>query len=323
MKKIIILTLMLFANTIYSQITLIPDSQFESYLIIVGIDSDGIVNGQVLTSDIDQITSFGLIGNPSITDLTGIEDFASLESLLVFSVNITELNLSENLNLKSLEIADVSLEYLDLSNNLMLEELTISLNFSGGFFTSPITYIDLSSNLQLGNVFIGGAFITHIDISNNINIYRIDLTHMDDLTFVNLKNDNNQNLIWVRLLDNENLQCVQVDDPQAVIAGTDPPYDNWVIENNPVITDDCNLGIEEYLTSKIRLYPNPVKDVLFIKNNDNIEFKKIIVYDILGKAVLIEKNNFDQMDLSSIMSGILFIKIETENGILTKKIIKE
>ncbi|MGE4347393.1 MAG: T9SS C-terminal target domain-containing protein, partial [Flavobacteriaceae bacterium] len=39
-----------------SQITYIPDQGFEQTLISLNIDSDGIVNGQVLTSDIENIT---------------------------------------------------------------------------------------------------------------------------------------------------------------------------------------------------------------------------------------------------------------------------
>lgn len=323
MKKIIILTLMSFAGTIYSQITLIPDPEFEEYLVLIGIDSDGVINGQVLTSDIDQLTSFTLPGNPQITDLTGIEDFASLEYFEITSVNITEINLSENQNLKTLLIADVSLNNLDISNNVLLEQLLISLNISGGFFTSLITDIDLSSNIQLGSVIITESLITHFDFTNNINLYELRLFHMHDLNYVYLNNSNNQNIVFLRLIDNENLLCVQVDDPLAVIAGTDPPYDNWIIENNPVITDDCSLGIEDFLASLINLYPNPVKDSLTIDNNGLLKVKKITVYNILGNIVLTESINFNQLNLSKLQSGVLFFRIETEIGTITKKIIKE
>jgi len=36
-----------------AQITLIPDPKFEQFLIDEGIDSDSVINGQVLTSDIE------------------------------------------------------------------------------------------------------------------------------------------------------------------------------------------------------------------------------------------------------------------------------
>lgn len=323
MKKIVAIFLMLFASTIYSQITLIPDSEFEEVLILLGYDSDGIVNGQVLTSDIDQIISFGLLGNPLITDLTGLEDFASLEFLELNSVNITEINLSENLNLYRLDIWDVSLNSLDLSNNIALEQLHLSLNSSSGFFTSDIDTLDLSANTLLISSFIFGANLSFLDFSNNINLGGLELKHMDELTFVNLKNENNENLGWLQLVDNESLECVQVENPLAVIAGVDPPYDNWVIENNPIITDDCNLSINEYLASQITISPNPTHNKLTIYNNSAYSINTIKVYDVLGRLVLIENNPSRQLDVSSISTGLLYIKLETDQGVLTKKIIKE
>ncbi len=60
MKKITVLILLLLMGTIYSQVTLIPDPNFEGYLVNVGIDTDGIVNGQVLTSDIADETQLAI-----------------------------------------------------------------------------------------------------------------------------------------------------------------------------------------------------------------------------------------------------------------------
>jgi hypothetical protein len=125
-----------------AQITLIPDPQFENYLITIGIDSDGTINGQVFTSDIDGLTYFSIVQGPLVTDLTGIEDFTSLEILDILSVDITEIDISNNLNLKKLDIDDVSLTSLDISHNTALEEFHIGLNSNSGFFTSTIDNIE-------------------------------------------------------------------------------------------------------------------------------------------------------------------------------------
>ncbi len=322
MKKIITIALMLFACTIYSQITLIPDPNFEQYLIDTGIDTDGIINGQVFTSDIEDELELNFLGN-QITDLTGIEDFTNLEILDIQIMDIEEINLSNNLNLKRLDIEDVSLNSLDISNNIALEEFNLSLNFNGGQYTSSMDSIDLNSNTLLEHLTISRANISFLDFVNNININFLRLSNMENLNNINLKNGNNQNLIWLQIINNENLECVQVDDPEAVIAGTDPPYDNWVIENDPDISDDCYLGIEENLNSIINVYPNPVKDFLTIGNNEFLYVKKITVYDALGNIVLVENNKFNRLNLSYLNSGVYFIKIETENRITTRKILKE
>ena len=64
---------------------MVPDVKFEQILIAEAIDSDGIVNGQILTSDAQNITKLEL-GSSSydqgkIQDLKGIEAFVNLENL--------------------------------------------------------------------------------------------------------------------------------------------------------------------------------------------------------------------------------------------------
>ena len=69
----------------------------------------------------------------------------------------------------------------------------------------------------------------------------------------------------------------------------------------------------------INVYPNPVKERIYIENTENIEMEKITIYDILGKIVLTEKNSFNKLNLSYLNSGVLFVKIETERRSITKK----
>jgi hypothetical protein len=47
-KLLTILIVLLFVNTSIAQTTAIPDAAFEQALIDLGIDSDGVINGQVL-----------------------------------------------------------------------------------------------------------------------------------------------------------------------------------------------------------------------------------------------------------------------------------
>ena len=71
MKKFVLILLIYLPIFINAQVML-PDSNFEQRLIDLNIDSDGVVNGQLLTSDAlaatDLNLSFGNIGN-----LIGIE----------------------------------------------------------------------------------------------------------------------------------------------------------------------------------------------------------------------------------------------------------
>jgi len=326
MKKIVYTCILLFSIVLQAQYTLIPDPYFEGYLVNIGVDTDGEVNGQVLTSDIADETQLILTGNIFITDLTGIEDFESLEILDIWQMGITEIDLSHNIYLWRLDISDVSLESIDLSENVNLFAFYLALNNDSGMFTSPINSIDLSNNVLLNTLFMNGTLITEVDLINNININNLRIKYMEELTAVNLKNESNLDLGYLEIRDNLNLQCLQVDDPAAVIAGVTPPYDSWVFVNNPnlVITDDCSLGVEDnVLNSQVNIYPNPVENILNIENNSYFTITSIHIYDSLGRLIVSENNPTRQIDVSNLTSGLFLVKMETDRGIITKKIIKE
>lgn len=119
-----------------AQITNIPDPWFEKALIFLGIDSDGIVNGQVFTSDISSVTTL-LMHGPAlppqidIIDITRIEDFTALEDLSIWEEDISVIDLSGNLNIIWLDLSVIGLDVLNIENNIYL--FGISISEGGGF----------------------------------------------------------------------------------------------------------------------------------------------------------------------------------------------
>lgn len=98
-----------------------------------------------------------------------------------------------------------------------------------------------------------------------------------------------------------------------------PPYEtiHLVNMNQP-------LSLEVITSDQISIYPNPVHDVLQIEDNNQLEIKNIQVYSTLGKLVLSShfQKESKQVDLSGLNGGTYFVKIKTDMGCLTKKIIK-
>lgn len=86
---------------------------------------------------------------------------------------------------------------------------------------------------------------------------------------------------------------------------------------------NLELSIEDYESNKITLYPNPVQSTLNINNISNSDITSISIYDVLGRLVLTQTEAFNQVDVSLLSNGLLFVKLGTEKGMLTKKIIKE
>ena len=83
------------------------------------------------------------------------------------------------------------------------------------------------------------------------------------------------------------------------------------------------LGVNENALLVISVFPNPVKEVLNILTQNGSPISSIQVFDILGRLVIEEKHDFNKVDVSNLGNGLLFIKIQTTEGVVTKKIIKE
>ncbi len=75
--------------------------------------------------------------------------------------------------------------------------------------------------------------------------------------------------------------------------------------------------------NKISIYPNPTKDFLTIKSENNIQ--NIVVYNIIGQQVFNCKpnNSLERINISKFVKGIYILNILSENRTITRKIIVE
>ncbi|MCX7549133.1 T9SS type A sorting domain-containing protein [Xanthomarina sp. F1114] len=81
------------------------------------------------------------------------------------------------------------------------------------------------------------------------------------------------------------------------------------------------LGIEEYSLNNLSIYPNPINDVLNIQLNEAIKIKDVKVYSITGQIV-IQGQNQRKLNVSQLNPGVYLLKIQTDRGDITRKIIK-
>lgn len=77
----------------------IPDASFEAILIAKDIDTDGVVNKQMLKSDAEDVQELdlGILEYGTIDDLSGIEGFTSLKRLIANQHDIQQIDLSANI----------------------------------------------------------------------------------------------------------------------------------------------------------------------------------------------------------------------------------
>lgn len=98
---------------------------------------------------------------------------------------------------------------------------------------------------------------------------------------------------------------------------------NFPIVTNTTSTVVTELGTGEFENTSVAVYPNPVKDLLTISAKDSIT--SVQVFDIQGRLLETYPNNISTatIDMTSKAKGMYLVKVKTDKGIKTAKIIKE
>jgi hypothetical protein len=83
------------------------------------------------------------------------------------------------------------------------------------------------------------------------------------------------------------------------------------------------LSSESFEANKFSIFPNPVNNNLNIQS-ENRDIQIIEIYNLNGKLVLQHKYNLNEaIDVSSLAKGLYLLKVQTEAGSITKKLVKK
>ncbi len=275
MKKLytLVFFLSLFTFTLQAQTTLIPDANFEQALIDLGIDSDAEINGQVLTSDLENVTDLDLSNLGLIEDLTGIEDFHNLENLDVSMTSLSgELDLSTNTNLTHLTAIGGGDNIV-----LMIEKITLNNNPNLEQIIAPEIYTLEQIDLRTDDEDVSDLLI-------DISIIAFKLTP-------NSTEASSGNI------------CIQVTQPDLAESG-EGVYSNWVVItdestefNDYFFSETCTLNTTAFEKSEFQLYPNPARNQVQINASEMVN--EVKVFDVSGKLIHRQTTNNQSIVLST------------------------
>jgi hypothetical protein len=82
------------------------------------------------------------------------------------------------------------------------------------------------------------------------------------------------------------------------------------------------LSVNDNVLSQLSIYPNPSSDIININTPSGVEIISTNLYDVLGNIVLKQTTN-NQINVSSLATGIYLLNIETSAGSITKKIARK
>ncbi|WP_431243667.1 leucine-rich repeat domain-containing protein [Flavobacterium sp. P21] len=314
--------------------TLIPDANFEQKLIELGIDTDG-KNGKVLTNNIKNVKSLE-IDTRTVADLTGIEGFTALETLVCSGKTairfeggdgkLTTLDVSKNLNLKTLDCNSNQLTNLDVSKNPDLR----TLNINGNKITSidvtknlylyklstslnPLTTIDVSKNLNLNILDVSGTKLTEIDVSQdialtNLNISGINIPTIDVSQNINLTSlycDGTNSLTSLDLSKNTKLYALSCtyNKITSLDLSKNLALTRLFCESNQLTTLDVskNTALTELNFSDNKISSIDISKCTSLTNlnctNNLLTDVNLSANTKLDKAIL-DKNSFTTLDVS-------------------------
>ncbi|WP_298510994.1 T9SS type A sorting domain-containing protein [uncultured Kordia sp.] len=111
-------------------------------------------------------------------------------------------------------------------------------------------------------------------------------------------------------------------------TGTGGTWEHWSVNNGTLVTQpgtqiNCILSVDEVAEAALQIFPNPVKDQLSIISEKPLQ--TIILLDSFGRIVLQkELSNVREttVNVAQLSSGTYFLKVQVNNTITIKKVIK-
>lgn len=233
-----------------------------------------------------------------------------------FVINGNKLKLNKPVDFETKSEYQVKIKTIDNHGGEFSKIFTININDVDEFVNSVPTDIILSKNTIAENTEIGSVVgeLTSIDTDKND-------THIFELTV-------NEGDVF-KIESNKLILNKQVDfeikkEYQITIKVTD--NNDGVFSKEFMIQVEKITSIIETENFKLKLYPNPVNEILYISG---ISIKNIEVYSLSGKKLLSEMFDSDnivskKLIVSNLLKGIYIIKITTnEDKIVKRKFLKK
>ncbi|MEP7169725.1 MAG: T9SS type A sorting domain-containing protein [Bacteroidota bacterium] len=218
-------------------------------------------------------------------------------------------------------IDNIKYQTVDLNNNVLQDTLI-----------GKADSIDITGNRSMNfidpkNVFLGSTF----------NFYPSWFAPFPSW-FRIIKFNNNMQPQWEKIISHNNdylfLWCVRATaDGGVLLAGTKynsatsngQERDIFIVKLDSL--GNFTTGINNPMVTQVQdvvVYPNPVRDIMYIKSTINFSGTQFILFDATGREVLNEKFNTDaSFSVSKLEEGIYFFILKNAKGdIINGKLVK-
>jgi len=220
----------------------------------------------------------------------------------------TTLNISDREPYSYTHTVDLAGTYVeewdDLGVAIIFQDYQNKEVFQSGYSIEDAVY---NSEARLSDLMVDGVSIE--DFDSDIFNYNVELPEgTNEIPLV----------AGIPMDENATVVVVPATELRDNITTIDVFAEDLATNNRYTVTFTLATGLNELHDKQVKLYPNPTTGILNIQTNNAAD---VYVYatdgSIIGEYQLF---NNKQIDLSHLSNGIYFVKVLTENEIITKKI---
>ena len=90
------------------------------------------------------------------------------------------------------------------------------------------------------------------------------------------------------------------------------------------VTATTTVGIANRLENSVTLFPNPAREYVDIRVDGDLNVSMMEVYDVYGKLIntINVTDNMTRINISGLADGMYFVRVTTEEGMVTKTFVK-
>ena len=95
--------------------------------------------------------------------------------------------------------------------------------------------------------------------------------------------------------------------------------------SNTVSIQTDDVGVQNWLEKSVTLYPNPATEMVAIAVSDaNIMITGVEVYNVYGQLIntIVTTENPLRINVSGLADGMYYVRVTTDNGVVTKNFVK-
>ncbi len=231
-----------------------------------------------------------------------------------------EINAGLNFGSNGIPMDDVYgvVLYLTYPKNYVLETEPVEFNYNeNSFFGDMTEVLPLARNIQQeGQTDMVITRRSGFNISGQGRVATVKFIIDGDIIDGRAENEGETFAVDINVV-----AAVDIDGNEIPINLSAEP--SGVFFQNSIST----TAVEELIdASQIQVYPNPVSDLLKVEITDiNLHPETVEVFDLLGQQVIFKQMDNHQLDIdvSKLSQGIYILKVKTEEGIGSKRIIVE